>query len=342
MPKVFTADLATVVEVPNVTTATSDPGATTDAAHGYLRGDLIVNTSGGGKVWVCQDNTTGAAVWLPVQPPGTETITGGTIDGAVIGGNAATAGTFTNLTATGTLASSGTLNATGAVNVTPANHGVVLAPTGTAGTLVLLGGTAGGSIDNVTIGGTTTAPGSFTNATVSGTLASSGTLNATGVVLMSPASHNVTVSPTGTGTVNIGPATAGTMDAMTIGGSTPEPGTFTDLAFTGKFGGAVTTGITASTTHTRGQVPLTNFWNQITVCGTSGDAVTLEAMTAGQAQVVFNAGAQPAAVFPNGASDTIDGGSGGASVVLTNAKRAVFVKVATNTIISAQLGVPSA
>ncbi len=106
MPKVFTADLATVVEVPNVTTATSDPGATTDAAHGYLRGDLIVNTSGGGKVWVCQDNTTGAAVWLPVQPPGTETITGGTIDGAVIGGNAATAGTFTNLTATGTLASS--------------------------------------------------------------------------------------------------------------------------------------------------------------------------------------------------------------------------------------------
>lgn len=35
-------------------------------------------------------------------------------------------------------------------------------------------------------------------------------------------------------------------------------------------------------------------------------------------------------------------GSAGAAVTLTNAKRAVYLCVAANTIISAQLGVPSA
>ena len=74
----------------------------------------------------------------------------------------------------------------------------------------------------------------------------------------------------------------------------------------------------------------------------SGDAVTLPALTAGQSVEVFNDGANPMKVFPNGASDTIDGGSGGASVTLTNAKRAKFICVAANTIISAQLGAVSA
>ncbi len=119
-------------------------------------------------------------------------------------------------------------------------------------------------------------------------------------------------------------------------------GTIANLIFTGKFQGGVSGAITASVTQSRGQGLLANFWNRITVCAHSGDAVTLQALANGQAAVIFNDGANPASVFPNGASDTIDGGSGGAAVTLTNAKRAIFLKTATNTIISAQLGAVSA
>lgn len=49
----------------------------------------------------------------------------------------------------------------------------------------------------------------------------------------SPANKNITISPSGTGTVTISPATASTMNNMAIGGTTPLAGTFTDLRFNG-------------------------------------------------------------------------------------------------------------
>lgn len=48
-------------------------------------------------------------------------------------------------------------------------------------------------------------------------------------VTMSPANLNVTMSPTGTGTVTIGPATAGTINNMDIGTVTRKGGNFSAL-----------------------------------------------------------------------------------------------------------------
>lgn len=60
----------------------------------------------------------------------------------------------------------------------------------------------------------------------------SGTLTAQSTVSMSPASANITISPTGTGTVTLGPATAGTINNMSIGASTAASGAFTTLSST--------------------------------------------------------------------------------------------------------------
>lgn len=115
------------------------------------------------------------------------------------------------------------------------------------------------------------------------------------------------------------------------------------IVSTGVMTRSVATTLTASITQTRaGGLALTKDINNITTCAHSGDAVTLPALTAGQSVIVRNAGANPASVFPNGASDAIDGGSGGASVTLTNGKAAMFICLATNVIVSHQLGAVSA
>ena len=67
----------------------------------------------------------------------------------------------------------------------------------------------------------------------------SGTNSFTASVTMSPANANVVMSPTGTGLVTINPATTGSMNNVTIGGSTPAAGTFSSLAITS---GAITNG----------------------------------------------------------------------------------------------------
>lgn len=142
---------------------------------------------------------------------------------------------------------------------------------------------------------------------------------------------NTLASPTWTKLVATG--AAATLGAITA----------TSIATTGLNTEGVENAITASTTQTRvGGTALTEALNRVTTVANAGDAVTLPALAAGQSVVVFNDGANPASVFPNGASDAIDGGSAGAAVTLTNAKRAVFVCVAANTIVSAQLGVPAA
>lgn len=58
----------------------------------------------------------------------------------------------------------------------------------------------------------------------------SSTLTAQSTVSLSPASANITISPTGTGTVTINPATAGTIDNIAIGGTTRAAGSFTTLS----------------------------------------------------------------------------------------------------------------
>ena len=155
---------------------------------------------------------------------------------------------------------------------------------------------------------------------------------------------NTLASPTWTAlTTSTGAGTyTGTFDG-TIGGTTPADAKVTTLEISGLVTDGVANGLTASVTQTRaGGLALTKTVNRVTTVANASDAVTLPALAAGQSCVVYNDGAHPMSVFPNGASDAIDGGSGGAAVTLTNGKRARFTCMAANVIESAQLGAVSA
>jgi hypothetical protein len=92
-----------------------------------------------------------------------------------------------------------------------------------------------GGANNIFLGntriGSTTAPSATLD--VTGTMAVSGTATFNGAVSASPSNANVTLSPTGTGTVTINPATAGAMDNMVIGATTPKAGTFASVTSQG-------------------------------------------------------------------------------------------------------------
>lgn len=125
----------------------------------------------------------------------------------------AATGSFTSLTVSGATVLSGSST------LSPANANVVISPTGT-GTFTVNPATAG-TLNNVSLGATT--PLAVTSTT----------LTATGAVALSPANLNVVLSPTGTGVVTINPATAGTLNNLVIGGSTPLAVTSTTLTATG-------------------------------------------------------------------------------------------------------------
>lgn len=67
----------------------------------------------------------------------------------------------------------------------------------------------------------------------SGGPVSATTLTASSTVTLSPANANVAISPTGTGSLTVAPATAGTLNNIVIGGSTPLAGSFTNLTASG-------------------------------------------------------------------------------------------------------------
>ena len=135
----------------------------------------------------------------------------GSLQATPIGGTTRAAGAFT------------TLDANNAVGLSPANQAVTISPTGT-GTVTINPATVG-AIDKVNIGANTRGTGAFT------------TLAANSTVTLSPASANVAISPTGTGTVTISPAAALTinptavsaMDNVNIGANTKATGAFTSL-----------------------------------------------------------------------------------------------------------------
>lgn len=103
----------------------------------------------------------------------------------------------------------------GAFAASPASKNVVLSPTGTG--VVTIAPATAGTLNNMIIGGTTPLAGTFT------------ALTATAAVALSPANANVVISPTGTGTVTVAPATAGTLNNLSIGQSTRAAGSFTAL-----------------------------------------------------------------------------------------------------------------
>jgi hypothetical protein len=133
-----------------------------------------------------------------------------------------------------------TLTATSTVTLSPASANVAISPTG-SGTVTIspagaltINPTTASTIDNTAIGNTTAAAGNFSS--IGATTRGSGlftTLGANNTVTLSPANFNVTISPTGTGSVTISPGTLGAIDNMSIGGSTRRSGAFTTLAANG-------------------------------------------------------------------------------------------------------------
>ena len=146
----------------------------------------------------------------------------------------ATAGILMTDGITSTTTATGTLVVTGGVGVSEniRSGGTIYGNLNS--TNVALSGT--GSIDSITIGATTRSTGAFT------------TLDANAAVGLSPASANVTISPTGTGIVTINPATLGSMNNVAIGATTSATGKFTTMTATT----ATLTNGTVSTAPTNG------------------------------------------------------------------------------------------
>jgi hypothetical protein len=123
-----------------------------------------------------------------------------------------------------------------------------------------IGGTTAAAITGTTITASTKFSGSNFDASGSGggALRTSGgsnclqwgggggvNLTLDGAFNMNPANATIQISPTGTGTLTINPATAGTINNMAIGGATPAAGAFTTLSATTAI--AVTSGGTGQT-----------------------------------------------------------------------------------------------
>jgi hypothetical protein len=165
------------------------------------------------------------------------------MDNIIVGANNAKAGTFTNLTAN----TSASLSPTGTVTINPGttssvnnvNIGASTRGTGAFTTLTANGATtftatteSSSTITGAVIidGGVGIAKNLYVGGNiVTGSATVSSTLTATSAVNLSPANFNVTISPTGTGTVTVNPDTTGAIDNMIIGANVPRPATFTTL-----------------------------------------------------------------------------------------------------------------
>jgi len=152
-----------------------------------------------------------------------------------------TTGTVTSVSGTGTVSGislSGTVTSTG--NLTLGGTLDLSAPPA-------IGGTTANTITGTTITASTKFVGSYLDASGSGGGAlrtsssasvlqwgAGGGVNLTldGAFNMNPANATISIAPTGTGTLTVNPATAGTINNMAIGGSTPLAGAFTTLSAT--------------------------------------------------------------------------------------------------------------
>ena len=129
--------------------------------------------------------------------------TGGNIGNTHIGNIINRAGTFTELTATGT------------VTMSDGNQQITMSPTGT-GTVTINPATTG-AINNVTIGASLPRAGTFSS------------LSANDHVSLTQENQTVTISPIGTGTLTINPFVVGAMHNMTVGLTTPAAAQFTTI-----------------------------------------------------------------------------------------------------------------
>jgi hypothetical protein len=202
------------------------------------------------------------------------------------------AGTVNGLTLTGTVTTTGSLTLGGTLDLSspPAIGGTVAAAiTGT--TITASTKFVGTNFDAAGSGGGALRTSSGANCLQWG---GGGGVNLTldGAFNMNPANATIQISPTGTGTLTVNPATAGTINNMAIGGTTPAAGAFTTLSASTAIGIAsggtgqttAAAAITALTgTQTSGQYLRSNGTNAVLAAIQAGDVPTLNQNTSGTA-----------------------------------------------------------
>jgi hypothetical protein len=181
-----------------------------------------------GSVWQKVDNTD--AVTSVNGQIGTVVLTAASV-GAVssVGGT----GSVSGISLSGTVTSTGNLTLGGALDLS---------------TPPVIGGTTPNTITGTTINAFTkfVSPDYYAQSILGGNLRTSGgtsllnwdgggsgVITVNGGLSANPANKNVSLAPTGTGSVTVNPATAGTIDNMAIGGTTAAAGSFTNLSVTG-------------------------------------------------------------------------------------------------------------
>lgn len=207
----------------NAATATSATTATNIA--GGATGSIPYQTSSGATTLLAA-GTDGYVLRLASGVPAWSADYTGTVT-SVSG-----TGTVSGISLSGTVTSSGSLTLGGSLDLS---------------TPPAIGGTTANTITGTTITANTKFSGAYFDASDSGggalrTLGGAsclqwGAANAVNLTLdgafnMNPANASISIAPTGTGTLTVNPATAGTMNNMAIGGSTPLAGAFTTLSAT--------------------------------------------------------------------------------------------------------------
>lgn len=214
----------------NAATATTATSATTATTATNLAGGAtgsVPYQSGVATTAMLAAGSNGQVLTLASGIPSWATPTTGTVT-SVSG-----TGTVSGISLSGTVTSSGSLTLGGSLDLS--------APP-------VIGGTTPNTITGTTITANTKFVSSYFDASGSGggsLRTASGTavlqwgggggtnLTLDGAFNMNPANSAISIAPTGTGTLTINPATAGTINAMSIGLTTPGAAKFTDVNFTG-------------------------------------------------------------------------------------------------------------
>jgi hypothetical protein len=214
----------------NVTSAFGSLTATRELVVPTLQKQYIVqnNTTGGQSILV--KTTAGTGITVPngrkahLYVDGTNVIqmfdfvdiNGGAIDGTVIGGAAAAAGSFTTLGASGNATVGGTLGVTGLLTATGGVSGAVTSSSVTV---------TGGTINGTTIGASTASTGAFTTLSSSSTT----TLNGTTIPVSSTLVTTTATQTLSGKTLDAPVISGGTINNATIGATTASTGVFTQV-----------------------------------------------------------------------------------------------------------------
>jgi len=149
--------------------------------------------------------------------------------------------------------------------------------------------------------------GASANLTWSGTVLSTTGLTATGAITLNTTTNNQSYTTTGAGTITISSGTAGSINNMTIGGTTAAAGTFTNLTYTGTLTGS--TGVIAIGTN---QIYKDSSGN--VGIGTSSPGVKLDVAGAIRS-TNSNVYAGDGSAFAWGAASTYVGGSSSTNIM---------------------------